>query len=102
MKINKTQLKQIIKEEISKVLRENEEIESKILALIAKGVSTETRFVANLKMALANLGFDEGDMFFNEDYPASLSFGNSWGGLGEWRLGLEGKCIPRGNCLEEN
>ena len=102
MKITRQQLKKIIKEEFSKVLRENEEIKTQIEALIANGVSAETRFVANLKMALAKLGFDEGDMFFNEDYPASLSFGNDWGDLGAWVLVLEGKCIQRGTCLVEN
>ena len=104
MKITKAKLKQIIKEELSQVLNEDEGMESKILALIADGVSPDTRFVANLKMNLGKLGFDENDMVFNEDYPASLSFGSPFHEHGEWVLRLEGKCIGRGieTCLVEN
>ena len=59
---------------------------------------------AALQDALVEIGFEKEDMSFNEYYPASLSFGNDWGELGEWVLKLEGKCLKRGDgaCLEEN
>ena len=104
MKISKKRLKEIIKEELSRVLKEDaDDIRVKIEALYTpETLSPDTRIVAALKMKLGELGFpnkEKHDMHFNEDYPATLSFGSSWDELpdgtpmGEWVLPLEGKRV---------
>jgi len=95
MKITETNLRKMIKEELAAVLQEDtDDIMAKIEALYTpEALSPGTRIVATLKMKLGELGFEEGDMNFQEDYPASLSFGNSWDDLGEWVLPLEGKRV---------
>jgi len=95
MKITKQRLKEIIKEELSSVLKEDaDDIRAQIESLYTpEALSPDTRIVAALKMKLGELGFEEDDMYFQEDYPASLSFGNSWGPMGEWVLPLEGKRV---------
>ena len=100
MKLTQSQLRHIIKEELGRILSEDADvIRAKIEALYAPdALSPDTRVAAALKMKLGKLGFDEDDMVFNEDYPATLSFGNSWGELGEWVLPLEGK--RRGQLVE--
>ena len=96
MRITKVKLDQIIQEELSKILSENLDIEAHINGVIeAINISPSMVDLGNLKMKLVDLGFDESDMFFNEWYPASLSFGNPYGELGEWQLPLEGKRVGR-------
>lgn len=71
---------------------------------VAGSTSASEEGTAALQDALVEIGFKKEDMYFNEDYPASLSFGNPWGELGEWVFKLEGKCQQRdfGACLTEN
>jgi DNA primase large subunit len=110
MKLTKAKLKQIIKEEFNRVMKEgygeNEAIRAKILHVIdstAGSTEASEEGTQALRLGLGKLGFDVNEMRFNEDSPASLNFGDDWQGLGEWVLVLEGKCLGRGPgaCLRE-